>query len=141
MLFSMLLVKQSKKYPVRENSREQQLLQAARDGEWGVVEQIAQRYGRAFDAALVAAECGHLDLVGSAVFAHSELMELMGAACRGGQLEVARLLLDRGGVGVNDKLANGSTMLMRCGACLWASERREDQGREGEGRRKKEEEG
>ncbi len=90
------------------------LLHAARDEEWSVVQDVAQRYGRIADAVLLAAECGNAELVRTQL-QRAEPVELMGAACRGGQLEVIQLLLDSG-VPANGRLPSGTSFLMRVSA-------------------------
>jgi hypothetical protein len=95
------------------------LLSAARDGEWSVARDVAQQHGRMFDALLVAAEWGGVDLIEGEIrrvgCSRAQLVDIMGAACRGGRLQVVQLLLDRG-VAVNDLLPNGASFLMRASA-------------------------
>jgi hypothetical protein len=71
------------------------LLRAGQDGDWSVVEEVAQRYNRQQDAASVAAECGNVELVRSRLRMStvSERISLMCASCRGGHLQVMRLCL------------------------------------------------
>ena len=79
------------------------MFRAGRDGEWSVVEDVALRTNRRQRAAQVAAECGNLDLVRSRLLMCSALerIDLIKAACAGGQLQAMQLCCEAG-VGVND---------------------------------------
>jgi hypothetical protein len=85
------------------------LLQAAQVGEWAVVQDVSQRHHRLFDAPMVAAECKGVDFVRKHLHGCTvaEMVELTGAAFRGGALSVVQLLLDRHGVGINDRYGGG----------------------------------
>ncbi len=83
-----------------------------------MVQDVAQRHNRLFDALLVAAECGSVEFVRSKLQSCTvaELVEVAGAACRGGHLPAMQLLLVQG-VGVDSVLRIGATLLIR--AASW----------------------